>query len=148
MSASGIRSAGPAGGNEARAGYRWQSEPGWVRYGGAPLRAPRQICFAICLAASRGSTNAGGEDFGYFAHNRTDFACSPACLFRLPDAAMRLGMAVVKMSVTSVRAPSACRFGGRGFNSRLAFHAPVAQSLLFGAATASPVPRQPVHDPW
>ena len=61
------RSAGPAGGNEARARHRWQSEPGRVRYGGAPLRAPRQNLFCNLLAASRGSTNAGGEDFGYFA---------------------------------------------------------------------------------
>src|SRR5262249_9177148 len=33
-----------------------------------------------------------------------------------------------KMSVTSVEAPAACGFGGRGFKSRPAFHAPVAQS--------------------
>src|SRR5262249_44524483 len=59
MSASRIRSAGPAGGNEARAGHRWQSEPGRVRYGGAPLRAPRQnFVLQFCFAASRGSTNA------------------------------------------------------------------------------------------
>jgi hypothetical protein len=39
------RSAGPAGGNEAQAGHRWQSGPGRVRYGGAPFRAPRQNLF-------------------------------------------------------------------------------------------------------
>jgi len=31
-----VRSAGPVGGNEAKAGYRWQGEPQRVRFGGAP----------------------------------------------------------------------------------------------------------------
>ena len=63
------KSAGPAGGNEAQAGYRWQSEPK-VRYGGAPFsRAPRQNWFEFCRKQS-GVTYAGGEDFGYFEAKR------------------------------------------------------------------------------
>jgi hypothetical protein len=75
-------------GTKARAGYRWQSEPGRVRYVGATFgacpgkvgtgfpiracaktsRAPRQnLFFNLVCRPSRGSTNAGGEDFGYFA---------------------------------------------------------------------------------
>jgi hypothetical protein len=102
----------------------------------------------------------------------TEIACSPACLLDCWSAAMRLGTAVAKMSVTSVKAPTALRFGvgwsksrgrnavaersserqrhllfpanpytirgedrcyfvsstrGRGFESRPASHAPVAQ---------------------
>ena len=62
------RSAGPAGGNEAQAGYRWQSEPGkgslWRR---AVESAATEFVSQFWFAASCGSTNAGGEDFGYFA---------------------------------------------------------------------------------
>jgi hypothetical protein len=61
-------------------------------------------------------------------------------------AAMRLGEAVVKMSVTSVRAPSASAVR-RSRGSNPAGRNAVAQSLFFGAATAATVPRQPLHDP-
>jgi hypothetical protein len=37
--------AGPAGGDEAQSGHRWQNNPGRIRYSGAPLRAPRQNLF-------------------------------------------------------------------------------------------------------
>jgi len=115
--------------------------------------AATELVLQFCFAASRGSTNAGGEDFGYFAPwekrvrippltSRTveaaprgplrrgsrffcqeapaltsltaDIACSPACLLRLPGAAMRLGKAVVKIAVTSGQsAVRFLRFGGR-----------------------------------
>ena len=67
LAGAGARSAGPAGGNEAQAGDRWRSEPCRVRYGGAAASAATEFLFAIRFAASCGSTNAGGEDFGYFA---------------------------------------------------------------------------------
>jgi hypothetical protein len=144
--------------------------------------AARQFVLFL-LAALSGSTNAGGEDFGYFSTKcgdeppsidrtvesvrrtgasraavrlrpnlrfdcRTPISRVPQrAFFRLPKRSpMRFGTAVVKMSVTSVRAPSAPRTEVAG--SKPAGSNAVAQSMLFGAATASPVPRQPFHDPW
>jgi hypothetical protein len=144
MCASRIRSAGPAGGNEAQAGHRWQSEPGQVRYGGAPLRAPRQNLFCNFalphLAAQRtlvvkiSDTSSHGKAGSNPAFDVTYRGSGPAravasrvpvllpgrtCVdvidsqYRLfpsicdfPGAAMRLGKAVAKMSVTSLEAPA------------------------------------------
>jgi hypothetical protein len=41
------QSAGPVGGNEAQAGYRWQSEPQGVRNRGA-FQSAAQICILVC----------------------------------------------------------------------------------------------------
>ena|SRR5215472_5077438 len=62
------RSAGPAGGNEAQAGHRWQSGLGKGSLRRCAVEsAATDFVSQFWLAASRGSTNAGGEDFGYFA---------------------------------------------------------------------------------
>ena len=40
--------AGPVGGNEAQAGYRWQSEPQGVRDSGAAERREKFVCNQVC----------------------------------------------------------------------------------------------------
>jgi len=40
--------AGPVGGNEAQAGYRWQSEPQGVRNSGAAERREKFVCNQVC----------------------------------------------------------------------------------------------------
>src|SRR5215470_12966573 len=48
----------------------------------------------------------------------TEIACSPACLFDCRSAAMRFGMAVVKMPVTSVERRPLCGSEVAWFKSR------------------------------
>lgn len=149
---------------------------------GGASTAPRRN-FQNGLPHRSGSTNAGGEDIGYFAPPEragsnpafdartgdaasqrsarapaqllarkarrcvvvtdTDIARSPAYLIN--GRRRYAGQAVVKMSVTSVDAPSR----SRGSESRVRVP-PAAmpwQSMLLGAATASTVPRQPSPRP-
>ena len=93
------RSAGPAGGNEAKAGYRWRGEPERVR---------TSIVFDFCACAE----NPGGDETGYFALTEPPHAGGPTRLFpwKLLSAFADAEMLVVKSSVTSSTVNTAVRF--------------------------------------
>jgi hypothetical protein len=90
------------------------------------------IHFSIWFAASRGSTNAGGED-------STDIASSPAYPLQLSmcgDVYRQGG------------GEDVCYFVARRYGAERVRAPHAERRSPARAATASPVPRQPSHDPW
>ena len=138
----------------------------------APVRAPRRI-LAIRLAASCGSTNAGGEDFGYFAPGKagsnpafgvtyrgSGLARAVASRAPIPPRgglcvgvtesryrlfpSVLLPMPGIGKAVVKMPVTSwVRRYGAERVRAPHAERRPPAR-----AATASTVPRRSFHDPW
>jgi hypothetical protein len=81
--------AGPVGGNEAMSRTPMTERAPWGSHQRRTIKAPRTtipVCRAAQQLARCGSTDAGGEDFGYFASRESGFRHPPLthALWRRP----------------------------------------------------------------